>query len=94
VSAGHDPPAPRHDVGRSPLDVGMRVPTGEPLPRPGTWEVVDHDCPRGTGNGALAGLAPPDTAPPCPACDQAVTWQLTHLAPTVAADHRGGGPLP
>jgi hypothetical protein len=94
VSAGHDPAAPTHGVGRSPLDVGMRVRTGEPLPRAGSWEVVDHDCPEAVGTGQLAALGPPDVAPPCLGCDNPVTWQLTHLATSVAADHRGAGPLP
>jgi hypothetical protein len=76
-------------MGRSPLDVGMRIRTGEPVPRPGTWEVVDHDCPSA---GALVALGPPDEAPPCPDGDGDVTWQLTHLTATVAADH--DGPLP
>jgi hypothetical protein len=92
--AGHDPASPRHDPGRSPLDVGTRVRTGEPLPRPGSWEVVDHDCPQATGTGQLAALGPPDMAPSCFGCGEPVTWQLTHLASSVAADHRRAGPLP
>jgi hypothetical protein len=90
---GHDPASPSHAPGRSPLDVGTRVLTGGPVPRPGSWEVVDHDCPAGAGT-SLAAMGPPDDAPACPNCDQPVTWQLTHLAATVAADHKGAGPLP
>ena len=39
-------------------------------------------------------MGPPDEAPTCPNCDQPVTWQLTHLASSVAADHKGAGHLP
>src|SRR5829696_4396874 len=79
------PPAPE-PPGPIPLppDVGTRVRTGDPIPRPGSWEVVDHDCPAA---GDLRALGPPDEAPACPGCDQPVTWQLTHLSATVAADH-------
>lgn len=77
-----------------PVLVGTRRRTGEDVPRAGTWEIVDHDdCP-GDGHGTLQALAPSAPAPTCPACDREVAWQLTHLAPTVAADHRGAGRLP
>lgn len=80
-TAQHDPVLP-----------GTRRRTGEALPRAGTWEVVDHGgCP---GEGELHALGPEAGAPPCPVCDAPVTWQLTHLAPSVAADHQGVGRLP
>jgi len=91
VTTAPDPAPADHGMGASPLDVGTRVRTGEPLPHPGSWEVVDHDCPAA---GTLVGLGPPDPAPACPGCDGEVTWQLTHLSPTVAGDHRAAGPLP
>ena len=86
-----DPSFPDHSAGASPLDVGTRLRTGEPLTRSGSWEVVDHDCPAA---GTLVALGPPDAAPPCPGCGGEATWQLTHLASSVAADHRDAGPLP
>jgi hypothetical protein len=71
---------------------GTRVETGETVPGIGTWEVVDHDgCP---GDGALRELGRGDEAPPCPVCATPITWQLSHLATSVAADHRGVGHLP
>jgi hypothetical protein len=91
MTVWHDPALPSHDVGPSPLDIGTRRRTGEPVPRPGSWEVVDHDCPAA---GTLSAFGPPDTAPPCPGCGAPTTWQLTHLATSVAAEHRGMGHLP
>ncbi len=71
---------------------GTRVTTGHEVPGAGTWEVMDHDgCP---GDGALRALAAHTPAPGCPVCGAAVPWQLSHLAPSVAADHRGVGRLP
>lgn len=71
---------------------GRRVPTGEMIPGPGTWEVVDHEpCP---GDGRLLALAAGQAAPTCLHCGRDVTWQLTHLASSVAADHRGAERLP
>ena len=75
-----------------PVPVGTRISTGTRTPRAGTWEIVDHaDCP---GNGTLRELARRTVAPRCPTCQAEVTWQLTHLAPSVAADHRDVGRLP
>jgi hypothetical protein len=75
-----------------PVPVGTRIRTGDQLPRAGTWEVVDHaDCP---GHGTLREFAPGAVAPRCPVCDADVAWQLSHLAPAVAADHRNVGRLP
>lgn len=72
--------------------VGERLPAGEPVPATGTWEVRDHaGCP---GDGLLRALTRGEAAPSCPRCGQCVTWQLSHLSPTVAADHRGVGRLP
>lgn len=72
--------------------VGTRVTSRERIPGAGTWEVVDHEgC---DGHGALRALAAGTTAPPCPVCGRDVRWQLSHLAPTVAADHRGTIRLP
>jgi hypothetical protein len=76
----------------APVPVGTHIGTGELSPRAGTWEIVEHpDC---EGDGSLRGLAPRENAPRCPACRAEVTWQLTHLAPSVAADHRDVGRLP
>ena len=91
MTDAYEPAPADHSMGRSPLDVGMRVTTGEPIPRAGSWEVVDHDCPAA---GGLRALGPPDVAPPCPGCDTPVTWQLTHLSSTVAADHTDDSPIP
>jgi hypothetical protein len=75
-----------------PVPVGTRISTGERLPRAGTWEIVDHgDCP---GEGTLREFAADAVAPRCPTCRAQVTWQLSHLAPSVAADHRDVGRLP
>jgi hypothetical protein len=72
--------------------VGQRTSSGDPVPGAGTWEVVDHrDC---AGRGVLRNLVPGDLAPPCELCAQPVTWQLSHLASSVAADHKGVGHLP
>ena len=72
--------------------VCTRIRTNEHVARAATWEIVDHDgC---LGHGALQALAPGDAAPRCPVCGVDVVWQLTHLAPSVAADHRGVGRLP
>jgi hypothetical protein len=54
--------------------------------------VVDHPgCP---GEGQLLAHGKGARLRNCPACGHEVTWQLTHLSATVAADHRGAGPLP
>ena len=72
--------------------VGTTVKSLERVPRVGTWEIVDHGtCP---GNGRLKALTRDETAPLCPTCSAEVRWQLTHIAPTVASDHLGAGPLP
>ena len=72
--------------------VGTAVKSLEQVPRVGTWEIVDHgSCP---GNGRLKALTRDETAPLCPACSAKVYWRLTHIAPTVASDHLGAGPLP
>jgi hypothetical protein len=75
-----------------PVPVGTRIDSGTQAPRAGAWEIVDHaDCP---GDGTLQAFAPRAAAPRCPACQAEVTWQLSHLAPSVAADHRDVGRLP
>lgn len=72
--------------------VGTRVASRGQVPGAGTWEVIDHEgC---EGDGALRALGAGTTAPPCPVCGRDVRWQLSHLAPSVAADHRGVGRLP
>lgn len=72
--------------------VGTVVRSLQPVPGVGTWEVVDHaGCP---GEGRLAALTPGEPAPLCVSCNGEVRWQLTHLAPSVAADHVRAGPLP
>lgn len=72
--------------------VGDRVASLDRVPGVGTWEVLEHGgC---AGIGLLKALTPGDPAPLCPVCDQEVAWQLSHLAPSVAADHRGVGKLP
>jgi hypothetical protein len=72
--------------------VGTRIATGVHMPRAGTWEIVDHGaCP---GDGTLREFAADALAPRCPTCRADVTWQLSHLAPSVAADHRDVGHLP
>jgi hypothetical protein len=71
---------------------GTRVRTGEMIPGPGTWEILEH---RGcAGEGTLRPLSKNRRAPRCGTCGQEVVWQLTHLASSVAADHRGVGQLP
>jgi hypothetical protein len=71
---------------------GARVTSRDEVPGAGTWEVVDHgEC---ACNGTLRAFARGATAPRCPCCGAMVTWQLTHLAPSVAADHKDVGPLP
>jgi hypothetical protein len=71
---------------------GTRVGTGDAIPGAGAWELVDHQgC---EGEGRLQAMAGGATAPRCPVCGADVRWQLTHLAPTVAADHRDVGRLP
>jgi hypothetical protein len=72
--------------------VGTTVRSLEPVPRVGTWEILDHG--RCAGNGRLKALTRDEAAPLCPACSAEVRWQLTHIAPTVASDHRGSGRLP
>jgi hypothetical protein len=75
-----------------PVSVGSRIATGTHVPRAGTWEIVEHsDCP---GDGTLREFAPSAVAPRCPTCRAEITWQLSHLAPSVAADHRDVGRLP
>jgi hypothetical protein len=82
----------RGDAEHEPVPVGTRITTGAQVPRAGTWEIVDHgDCP---ADGTLREFAPNAVAPRCPTCQAEVTWQLSHLAPSVAADHRGVGRLP
>lgn len=77
-----------HEIPR----VGTVVPSLQPVPGVGTWEVVDHEaCP---GDGRLAALTPGEPAPLCVACNGEVRWRLTDLAPSVAADHVRAGPLP
>jgi hypothetical protein len=72
--------------------VGARVTSRERVPGAGTWEVVDHEgC---VGHGALRALAGGSEAPACPSCGRDVRWHLSHMAPSVAADHRGAGRLP
>jgi hypothetical protein len=72
--------------------VGMKVGSHTAAPHAGTWEIIDHpDC---DADGMLRALTRHEIAPLCPVCDHAVRWQLTHLAPNVAADHRGVGRLP
>lgn len=71
---------------------GARARTDDPAPGFGTWEVRDHEgC---AGDGALLAVARDAPLPRCPVCGAAVTWQLSHLAASVAADHRGVGRLP
>ena len=72
--------------------IGTRITSLEQVPVVGTWEVVDHaSC---AGNGRLKALTRGETAPLCEICGDRVTWQLSHLAPSVAADHQGVGHLP
>jgi hypothetical protein len=71
---------------------GTRVRTGETIPGPGTWEIIEH--PGCSGDGTLRALSKSRRAPRCGDCGQDVVWQLTHLAASVAADHQGVGPLP
>ena len=71
---------------------GAKVRSHQRVPGIGTWEIIDHHgC---DGDGTLQALARGATAPLCPVCGGAVRWQLTHLAPSVAADHKGVGRLP
>jgi hypothetical protein len=71
---------------------GTKVMAGDAIPGAGSWEIVEHaGC---DGNGTLCALARGARTPLCPRCGAAVQWQLTHLAPTVAADHKGIGHLP
>ncbi len=77
---------------RGPAWVGTRVEAGAPIPVAGTWEIVDHpDCP---ANGELRAFGQQDMAPECSHCGRSVTWQLSHLAVTVAADHPDPDTLP
>jgi hypothetical protein len=77
---------------RGPAWVGTRIEAGARVPTAGTWEVVAHqdggDCP---GHGRLRALGRGDRAPACPRCDEAVTWQLSHLAVSAAAEHPDPG---
>lgn len=75
-----------------PVLAGTRRRTGETMPRAATWEIVDHaGC---SGHGHLEAFSAETAAPHCPVCGGEVTWQLTHLAPSVAADHQQVGRLP
>ena len=68
--------------------VGTTIPSLQPVPGVGTWEVIGHDgC---DGNGRLKALTPGEPAPLCSTCDGEVTWRLSHLAPSVATDHSRG----
>jgi hypothetical protein len=70
--------------------IGTTVRSLEPVPRVGTWEIVDHGtC---AGNARRRALTRGETAPLCPACDAKVRWELTHVAPTVGADQPGADP--
>jgi hypothetical protein len=72
--------------------VGTTIRSLERVPRVGTWEIVDHGtC---AGNARRRALTRADTAPLCPMCDAEVRWQLTQVAPTVAADDPGVDPRP
>ena len=72
--------------------VGTTIPSLEPVPGVGTWEVVGHDgC---EGNGRLKALTPAEPAPLCATCNGEVTWQLAHLAPAVAIDRSRAGRRP
>jgi hypothetical protein len=79
--AQHDPVLP-----------GERRRSGEAFPRAGTWEILDH--PGCAGDGQLRAFGADAAVPRCPVCDGPVTWQLTHLAPSVSADHQDVGRLP
>ena len=71
---------------------GTKVMAGDAIPGAGSWEIVEHGgC---DGNGTLRALGRGTRVPLCPRCGSAVQWQLTHLAPSVAADHRDIGHLP
>ena len=72
--------------------VGTKVMSHDAAPGAGTWEIIDH--PGCDAVGMLRALTGGETAPLCPVCGGDVRWQLTHLAPNVAADHRGAGHLP
>ncbi|MBN2624733.1 MAG: hypothetical protein JXA83_15250 [Acidimicrobiales bacterium] len=72
--------------------VGTRILSRTQVRGAGTWEIVGHaGC---EGDGTLLALSSRDVAPLCPRCGAVVQWQLSHLAPSVAADHRGVGRLP
>jgi hypothetical protein len=72
--------------------VGTRVRSLDLVPGVGTWKIVDHEgCP---GDGRLKAMTRDDPAPLCPVCGAEVTWELAHLAPSVAADHAKAGRLP
>jgi hypothetical protein len=71
---------------------GTTVASQEPMPGAGAWEISDHaGC---DADGMLRAFARNTPAPRCPDCGASIRWQLTHLAPSVAADHRGVGHLP
>lgn len=71
---------------------GTQVSSRSPMPGAGAWEIVDHaGC---DADGMLRAFARATPAPPCPRCGTDIRWQLTHLAPNVAADHKGAGQLP
>jgi hypothetical protein len=72
--------------------VGARVRSLDPVPGVGTWKIVDHEgCP---GDGRLNAMTRDDPAPLCPVCGAHVTWELAHLAPSVASDRLRAGRLP
>ena len=71
---------------------GAQAITGGSFAGAGTWEIIEHTgC---DGEGLLRAFGRNETVPACPECGQPVTWQLSHLAPSVAADHRDVGQLP
>ena len=72
--------------------VGTKVTSAELMPGTGTWEIIDH--PGCEADGLLRAYPKGTTAPRCPVCGADIRWQLTHMSPTVAADHRGAGRLP
>jgi hypothetical protein len=90
---------------RGPAWIGTRVPAGAPIPVAGTWKLIedldqtdDADYPHDgsqPGLGVLRSFGRGDIAPPG---GPGVSWQLEHLAVTVAAEHhdphRGGADAP
>ena len=72
--------------------VGTTIPSLEPAPSGGTWEITAH--PACSGDGQLRALTPGEPAPLCRVCGCEVDWRLTDLAPAPASDPRGGRTLP